>query len=114
MSHLSYEKFQEVIPELKHKKYDVVIIGYHTCPYSKKAQDALTRVKEWKGKSVFVGYNFGDTEDLKRHTGYRGSFPIVFVRHGDRMVHVGGGNDFADLVDKKIGPKKWEDESDFL
>jgi len=100
MHRADYSKFQKAIPELAQKHYDVIIIGYHSCPYSKKAQAALMRVKKWKGKSIFVGYEFGGTEGLKEETGYHGTFPVVFVYDGHKMVHVGGGTDFAELVEK--------------
>lgn len=115
MSHLSYEKFETAIPELKHKKFEVVIIGYEMCPFSIMANNSLARVPHAKGKSVFVMIERGEKAlEFRKETGYHGSFPIVFVRHGDKMVHVGGGQDFASYVNKKYGPSKMEDETDFL
>jgi len=104
---VSYEKFEEAIPELKRKKYNVVIIGYKTCPYSGKAQSALQehikRTSRFREKSVFVGYEFGEVSQLKKDTGYDGTFPIVFVRdEKGRMEHVGGGVDFEYWVKKDL------------
>ena len=107
MSDLSYAKVQSVIPELKKKDYEVVILGYHSCPYSAKAQSALqkhiVRSKKFKDKSIFVGFDWGETGELKRATGYSGSFPIVFVRNKQgKMEHIGGGNDFSEWVDRDL------------
>lgn len=104
---LSYEKFEEAIPELKRHKYNVVIIGYKTCPYSGKAQSALkehiAKSSRFREKSVFVGYEFGEAGPLKKQTGYEGTFPIVFVRdEKGHMEHVGGGVDFEYWVKKDL------------
>jgi hypothetical protein len=101
---VSFEKIAEEIPELKtlNDKIEVVIVGYHTCPYSRKALEARLRHPRWKhsGHVLFVGYNFGDTDSLRRTTNYKGTFPLVFVKQeGDgQFKHIGGGNDFNAYV----------------
>lgn len=110
-SELRYENFEAAIPELKNHRYNVVIIGYKTCPYSGKAQSALkehiTKSNRFREKSVFVGYEFGETQELKRRTGYEGTFPIVFVRNEQGiMEHIGGGTNFEYWVKKDLQNKK--------
>jgi hypothetical protein len=108
---LSFEKAQEAIPELTdlNEDIEVVIIGYHECPYSKKALAAKNRVKKWSGQSgkvLFVGYDFGGTGAFKQTSRYRGSFPIVYVKQTDgEFKHVGGGEDFERYVSKMDSAK---------
>lgn len=103
---LDFEAAARSIPELQtlSEKIEVVIIGYHHCPYSRKALAAKDRHPRWKqsGRVLFVGYDFGGTDEFKRQSKYRGSFPIVYVRNPDtkEFEHIGGGDDLDEYVNK--------------
>lgn len=108
MSSLSFEHAQQAIPELNHvdPNVSVIIIGYNTCPYSKKALAASEKLKakspiHRSKKVLFVGYEFGGTGEFKQKSNYRGSFPVVYLRnqHG-KFDHVGGGTDLEELVNR--------------
>lgn len=106
-SKLTYEQVEAAVPELKNHKYNVVILGYKTCPYSGKAQKALeyhiSKSKRFREKSVFVGFEYGETAHLKKTANYSGTFPIVFVRdENGKMQHIGGGVDFEYWVKKDL------------
>lgn len=103
---LSFEAAQKAIPELTTLKdnIEVVIIGYHQCPYSKKALAAKDRDDRWKqsGKVLFVGYDFGATGPFRTAAKYRGSFPVVYVKNAaGHFEHVGGGDEFDALVSRR-------------
>lgn len=103
---LSFEAVSQAIPELTTLKdsIEVVIIGYHQCPYSKKALAAKDRWPRWKesGRVLFVGYDFGATGPFKQRTRYRGSFPLVYVKKDGRFEHIGGGNEFETYVNREL------------
>jgi glutaredoxin len=100
MSKVSYEKVVPIIPELKDKKYEVVIVGYEMCPFSKMSQSALHDLPSAKGHSVFVSVDRGSQaeDNIRTALHYSGTFPLVFVRQNGHMVHVGGGLDFVKYV----------------
>lgn len=99
---LKFEMAAKAIPELTtlNDKIEVIIIGYHHCPFSKKALAAKDRHPRWKesGRVLFVGYDFGATGPFKQSTKYRGSFPIVYVKKDGHFEHIGGGEDFERYV----------------
>jgi len=103
---LDFQSAAEAIPELKtlNDKIEVVIIGYHHCPYSRKALAAKDKHPRWKqsGRVLFVGYDFGATGGFKSKTKYVGTFPIVYVRNPatHEFEHIGGGEDLEKYVDK--------------
>ena len=80
---ITFEAASKAIPELTTLKdsIEVVIIGYHHCPFSKKALASKYRIDRWResGRVLFVGYDFGATGPFKQTSKYRGSFPIVFA-----------------------------------
>jgi glutaredoxin len=98
-SKVKYEKVEEYIPELRNTEYTIVIIGYKTCPYSKKALRAVETVPEWSENYKFIGYDFGETGPLKEDLGYEGTFPMCFVRDETGKVHhIGGGTELERLA----------------
>ena len=105
---ITYEQLQQAIPELKHKHYEAVIVGYTNCPYSIKSQQSLqkhiSKSNRFKDKSIFVGFDWGETDQLKKQTGYSGTFPIVFVKNTKtgKMEHIGGGNEMVAFVEQDL------------
>jgi glutaredoxin len=102
---VKFEKVQEHLPELKHVKFIVVVVGYPYCPYSAKALQAAEGVEEWSQSKKFVPLERPAAAKLKNHLDYHGSMPLVFVRDkAGKMRHIGGGDEmeeFADLYQQK-------------
>lgn len=108
---LSFAAASKAIPELTTLKdsIEVIIIGYHHCPFSKKALAAKDRHPRWKesGRVLFVGYDFGATAPFKQTTKYRGSFPLVYVKQPDgHFEHIGGGEEFDAYVSRSMSHNK--------
>ena len=106
---LGFDQAAKAIPELatlRENKPDVevVIIGYHNCPYSRKALAAKGRHPKWQqsGHVLFVAYDFGATGPFRETTKYRGTFPLVYVKQSDgTFQHIGGGTEFEAYVDAR-------------
>lgn len=107
---LSFAAAAQAIPELTTLKdsIEVVIIGYHHCPFSKRALAAKDRHPRWResGRVLFVGYDFGATGPFKQASKYRGSFPIVYVKKDGKFEHIGGGDDFDAYVTRELASKQ--------
>lgn len=115
---VDFHTLAQAIPELQslNDRIEVVIVGYDSCPYSKKALRASKNHPRWKesGRVLFISYEFGATGALKSATGYRGSFPLVYVKQEGKFQYVGGGDAFEEYVEQKIAPLEQKKYSKIL
>ncbi len=105
---LEFKRAADSIPELQtlDDKIEVVIIGYPHCPYTRKALSAKNRHPKWKqsGKVLLIEYEMEAADGFRRKAGYRGKFPIVYVRNLETMQfkHIGGGDDLEEYVNTSL------------
>jgi glutaredoxin len=99
-------QWNNVSPDLADcKNVDVVIIGYTSCPYSKRALDALAKRPEYAIKFIAFGpanekasLQTPDAFRAKFH--YDGTFPVIFCREHQGMVYIGGSTELLERLEK--------------
>lgn len=83
----------------------VVIIGYGTCPYSAKALKLVAENEIYKDNFLFIRFDnqqesqcFKSPSNFKSKFNYDSTFPVVFVKKQNQMVHIGGAAEFESYL----------------
>jgi hypothetical protein len=91
-------------PSLKHPT-QVIVIGLRHCPFSSMARELIKKRKKLENNHKFILFDeslalpYRNAGEFSSHTGYRGSFPIVFALDPQgEMVHIGGATNLRNLL----------------